>query len=166
MTEGDSFRNFNEEDYVDENGEFIADGSAAGNGLPEAFASSAAEIESFLSLVLESGLVDVEDLNLACKDFFAENSMTGIAPSLDGLCEFLISTRRLTPWQCEKLKEGQSQGFFLDNYELLNDLGADQSFANYLAQEKGTKHRVKLRITPILPFPFPVEKPKFDVEEL
>ena len=31
MSDADAFRNFDDKDYVDENGEFIADGSAAEN---------------------------------------------------------------------------------------------------------------------------------------
>jgi hypothetical protein len=131
-----------------------------------AMSSWSEEIDGFLSLVLDSGLMKLEELNLACKDYLAETASVEIEPTFGGLCEFLISTSRLTEWQCNRLKSGQSQGFFLDGYELLNDLGTDDSASLYLAQEIATNRRVKLRITPIMPFPFPIEKPQYEVELL
>jgi hypothetical protein len=166
MPDLDPFQDFEEDGLVDDESELLDDGVAAGIERERYAASTAVEIENFLSLILESGLVEVEDLNLASKDYFAEISIMGVEPSFEAFCEFMITTRRLTEWQCNLLKEGQSQGFILDQFELLNDLGAEESSACYLAQEKNTKRRVKLRITPILPFPFPVEKPHYEVEEL
>jgi hypothetical protein len=166
MSDSDQFQNFDEDDFFKDENDLIDFGMTTGIERQRSSASCTVEIEKFLSLILESGLIELDELNDACKDYFAESSVMGVEPSFNAFCEFLISTRRLTEWQCNLLKKGQSQGFFIDQYELLNDLGPDDSSTNYLAQEKNTNRRVKLRITPIIPFPFPVEKPHYEVEEL
>ncbi|MCC6123692.1 MAG: hypothetical protein IT426_01915 [Pirellulales bacterium] len=166
MSDDEPFQNDDESGLADDEDGRLEEGLAAPIDRTQDSAADSVEIENFLSRLMESGLLKLEEVDAACKDFFAEASVLGTEPSFDALCEFLITTRRLTEWQCNLLKDGRTQGFFLDGYELLNDLGPDETASNFLAQKIGTNRRVKLRVTPIMPFPFPVEKPQYEVEEL
>ena len=131
-----------------------------------ASASWSFEVDKFLSLILKSGLVELEDLNAACKDFLTESSAIGHKQTFDSLCEFLISTNRITQWQCDRLKEGRWKGFFLDQYKLLNIIESDELYSYYLAEEVSTKHRVRLQIAPKYRTPPKDGKPFYAVEEL
>ena len=110
--------------------------------------SGSFNVDNFLSLILKSGLLDLEELRAACNDFRAESSALGLEPTFDSLCDFFITKNLLTAWQCEMLKEGKYKGFFLGKFKLLESLGPDETCSNYLAEEVSTKHRVRLRIVP------------------
>ena len=124
------------------------------------------EVENFLADVLKSNLVTLDELNVLCTDFLAESSALNREPTFEALCEFLISTGRLTVWQCERLKEGRWKGFFLDQYKLLNILETDEEFSYYLAEETSTKRRFKLKISPKSRIPPKDGKPYYEAQEL
>jgi hypothetical protein len=166
MSDEELLQNNDETEAFDEDGNLIDGGISAAIEREQAAASDAEQIQDFISRILESNLLKLPEVEASCKNFFNETSFMGVEPTLVAFIEFLITTRKLTEWQCELLREGQTQGFYFDKYEILNDLGSDEDSSTYLAQEVASNRRVKLRFTPILPFPFPIEKPQFEVEEL
>jgi hypothetical protein len=64
-------------------------------------------------------------------------------------CDFLVSTNRITAWQCGKLRQGKWKGFYLDNYVLLEWSRKDLDFAYYKARDIRDGNVVQLTITPM-----------------
>ena len=106
------------------------------------------DVEGLLALILKSRLLGRQELSAACSTFLEESSTLGCEPTFETLCEFLISSNRLTTWQCDRLREGRWKGFFLDQYKLLNCFEPDEDFSYYLAEEVATGKHVKMRIIP------------------
>jgi hypothetical protein len=69
------------------------------------------DVDKFLALVVESRLIDQDNLRAACADFTTAQS----ACALDELCSHLTSKQILTEWQCKKLRQGKWKGFLIDD---------------------------------------------------
>jgi hypothetical protein len=61
---------------------------------------------------------------------------------------FLVSRDIVTPWQCEKLCNGQWRGFFLDHYRIDARIASDANYSYYAATDTGTPKRVILTVFP------------------
>lgn len=68
------------------------------------------------------------------------------AASAEAARQALVAAKLITPWQAEKLIEGKSQGFFLGNYRLLDQLGAGAMGCVYLAEHRVMRHRVAIKV--------------------
>ncbi|MFO0788279.1 MAG: hypothetical protein U0805_02410 [Pirellulales bacterium] len=64
-------------------------------------------------------------------------------------CDFLISSNRLTAWQCNKLLVGKWKGFYLDHFVLLDQIGKDSDYSYYKARNTTDGKMVRLSITPV-----------------
>jgi eukaryotic-like serine/threonine-protein kinase len=124
------------------------------------------EIDKFLALVLASRLINIKGLKEACKELGHKDGAQWSVDELAPLCERLVSSNRLTLWQCKKLLNGQYKGFFVDDYKLLDYIGSEETDKIYHAEDRITKHRVRLRITPPVFVPGEKCKPYYEVEEL
>jgi hypothetical protein len=67
---------------------------------------------------------------------------------LTDLTNWLASRGLLTAWQLVNLCHGRWNGFFLDDYKLLDHLEVGEDCSYFLAEEVATGHRVALRVTP------------------
>ena len=65
----------------------------------------------------------------------------------DQFCRFLISTKSVTEWQCNKLKEGKWKGCYLDDYLRLEPIGKDKT--TYKARDTRDGSFVVLVIKPV-----------------
>ena len=101
--------------------------------------------ESFLNLVKQSGLIDLEQVRKLCKGF-QEAGQNIEDPMV--LAEQLIAKNSLTRWQAEKLLAGKHKGFFLGKYRLLSLLGTGGMSSVYLAEHVLMRRRVAIKILP------------------
>jgi|SRR3972149_5778320 len=124
------------------------------------------EIDKFLAVVLASRLINFKKLKAACCEFGHKEGSNWKQNDLAALCEHLVTSNRLTLWQCKMLLKGQYKGFFLDEYKLLDYIGRDETDEIYLAEERSAKRQVRLRITPPIIIPRKKCKPYYEVEEL
>jgi eukaryotic-like serine/threonine-protein kinase len=112
-------------------------------------------IDRFLALTLASGLLRTDDLQNALDDFGRDATVS--ADNDDALvtfCDYVIAHDILTQWQCDKLRNGQYKGFFLDGFKILDYTGTGESYSTFLAEDSATKRHVALIITPPALSPF------------
>jgi hypothetical protein len=72
---------------------------------------------------------------------------SGLPDTVTTFCTFEVGERVLTPWQCEKLRNGQRKGFFLDNYALLDAIGHDDRNNYYLGRDTQSGQFVRIIVT-------------------
>jgi hypothetical protein len=116
----------------------------------------AIQINTFLDLVLRSGLLSSSEMCDACVGF---DTLQTNENALSDLCKHLIDKRALTEWQCDKLRQGKYKGFFYDGYRLLSRLGMGETFSTYLGQQVSTGKLVEIDVTP--PTIVPLKDGKF-----
>jgi hypothetical protein len=103
------------------------------------------QCDRFVALLLASGLVQFLELRDACAGFDTNRTDDN---ALQELCDRLVSRQLVTEWQCNKLRSGKWEGFYLDNYRLLSrSESSDSSSLEYLAEEVSTHERVTLVVT-------------------
>jgi hypothetical protein len=107
-------------------------------------------IEQFATLLINSRLSSRHEVEELVAVFHDECCRQNVTDTLDTFCEFLISTARLTAWQCDKLRKGKWKGFYLDNYLLLEQIGKDYDFCYYKARDARNGKLVRLTITPMI----------------
>lgn len=97
--------------------------------------------DNFVALLEKSGLLTPEQI-ASVVDRFA---LTPAAPAKD-LARAFLSARLLTRFQAERLLEGKFRGFFIDNYKVLEILGAGGMACLYLADDLKSGERVALKV--------------------
>lgn len=107
------------------------------------------DVEEFLALFVRSGLTNREQCDQLLASYRSEYLPAATLPdTITCLCSFLISRDALTTWQCEKLRNGQYKGFFIDHFKLLDRLSYKGDFGYYLALDMQEGVYVKLAVTP------------------
>jgi hypothetical protein len=105
---------------------------------------SITQCDSFLGLLLASGLVSFSDLREACASF---DTSRNDEAALEELCNHLIALQLVTDWQCSKLRSGKWKGFYLDDYRLLaQSEPSDSSNRKYVAEDVSTGTQVILQV--------------------
>jgi eukaryotic-like serine/threonine-protein kinase len=97
--------------------------------------------EAFLELLEKSGLLPADQIAAAVARF----ALPAEASARDLAIQFL-NGRLLTRYQAERLLEGKSRGFFIDQYKILEILGAGGMACLYLAEDQKTRERVALKV--------------------
>jgi serine/threonine protein kinase len=97
--------------------------------------------DSFLLLAEKSGLLCAEEVSAAVEQFDLHEQS-----SAEEIARTLVDGNVLTRWQASRLLDGRYRGFFLDEYMLLELLGAGGMGRLYLARElsSGDKYVVKI----------------------
>jgi hypothetical protein len=106
-------------------------------------------IEQFVNLLINSRLSSKQEAEELATIFQDECRTRDTQDTLDLFCDFLISTHRLTAWQCDKLRKGKWKGFYLDNYLLLEQIGKDEDFSYFKARDARDGKLVRLAVTPM-----------------
>lgn len=127
------------------------------------FPSSSTAIDKFVTYTLASGLVNFGTLIDACADFDAGRTDESAVADLQ---MHLVERRVLTDWQCNKLKNGQFKGFYLDGYCLLSQIGKTDRLCIYSAREVTTGKIVALDVTPLSIDPIKDGKIHYKVRDL
>src|SRR5262245_1445411 len=96
-------------------------------------------LEDFVETVRQSGLVPETQF----QQILTKQEDSPADPS--SLCEELISSGLITPWQRDKLVSGKYRGFFLGKYKLLAELGAGGMGTVFLAEHRIMRHRVAIK---------------------
>src|SRR5687768_16974900 len=104
-------------------------------------------VDKFVDLVRKSGLVEEDRLNSVREEFSPESAEGGGADS-QKLAQALVDRNLLTPWQCDRLKEGRHRGFILGKYKLLGLLGTGGMSSVYLAEHMLMQRRVAIKVLP------------------
>jgi hypothetical protein len=110
--------------------------------------SSPANIQQFAALWINSMLCAHEEVEDAVSVFENERSTQRMPERLNAFCGFLVSTNRITKWQCEKLLMGKWKGFYLDHYVLLEQIDKDYESTYYKAKNTKEGQVVRIAVTP------------------
>jgi serine/threonine-protein kinase len=102
-------------------------------------------VDKFVDLVRKSGLVEDDRLNAIRAEVSPD--ATDDAGS-EKLAQALVDRNLLTPWQCDRLKEGRHRGFILGKYKLLGLLGTGGMSSVYLAEHMLMQRQVAIKILP------------------
>ena len=110
-------------------------------------------LDSFLTVLKQSGLVTPDDLAKLLSDYRAAEvgDSTQESPatiSAKGFATYLVRSKTLTTWQAEKLLMGKHKGFTLGKYKLLGLLGKGGMSSVYLAEHTLMRRRVALKVLP------------------
>lgn len=105
----------------------------------------ATPLDKFLELLQRSELARPSEVVAWCAEFPITSTDS---QAVDELCRHLTGKGVLTPWQCDKLRQGKWKGFFLDGYCLLGQIGKDDTSSTYLCREVATHKYVAMRVTP------------------
>src|SRR5579864_9717905 len=97
--------------------------------------------ESFVALLKKSGLLPADQIDSALARFALRDD----APPKDFAWAFLRAGL-LTRFQAERLLEGRFRGFFIDQYKVLEILGAGGMACLYLAEDTRSGERVALKV--------------------
>ena len=113
-------------------------------------------LDSFLSVIKQSGLVEPDRLAKLLTDFresqaaAADGGETATEAKVDAksFAVHLVKEGHLTTWQAEKLLLGKHKGFSLGKYKLLSLLGKGGMSSVYLAEHKLMRRRVAIKVLP------------------
>ncbi len=105
-------------------------------------------IDQFLVLLAQSKLADERQIECLKRRFREEYLPASDLPNtVTTFCTFVVGQGVLTPWQCEKLRNGQWKGFFLDSYALLDELGHDHRHNYYLGRDVQSGRFIRIIVT-------------------
>lgn len=106
-------------------------------------------VDKFVELVRKSGLVEESRLNAVLEEV-ARDTSEADGETLDSLklAQKLLDEKLLTPWQCDRLKEGRHKGFVLGKYKLLGLIGTGGMSSVYLAEHVLMQRRVAIKVLP------------------
>jgi hypothetical protein len=124
------------------------------------FVPHPSKIDEFLACLQASGLLGADEITQTCEEFNHEDQAKWRDADLYAFCDHLVKSNRLTVWQCDKLRNGQCKGFFLDHYRILDHIGFAGQTSYYLAEDIITQCHVRLQIIP------KEGKPPYQVEDL
>lgn len=104
-------------------------------------------IDQYITLVLQSNLVKVSELEAALKRIPAEGGASS-EERLEALSKELAAAKLVTPWQDGVLRSGQPRSFFLGKYRLLNQLAQEQPLKTYLAEAGSPPRKCLVKLFP------------------
>lgn len=104
-------------------------------------------IDQYITLVLQSNLVKVSELEDALKRIPAEGAASP-EERLEALSKELAAAKLVTPWQDGVLRSGQPRSFFLGKYRLLNQLAQEQPLKTYLAEAGSPPRKCLVKLFP------------------
>ncbi len=104
-------------------------------------------VEKLLELIRRSNLVIDEDLSQSLATIKGAATPEQMK-NLEYVAEQLVQSGLVTRWQCDKLLDGRSKGFFLGKYKLLGHLGTGGMSAVYLAEHTKMHRRVAVKVLP------------------
>jgi serine/threonine protein kinase len=101
--------------------------------------------ETFLSLLRQSALIDIDQLRRLWKEV-----QEGGVDASDGtaIAEEFVRRGTITRWQADKLLQGKHKGFFIGKYRLLSHLGKGGMSSVYLAEHVLMRRRVAIKVLP------------------
>lgn len=105
------------------------------------------KVDTLIDLVRRSELVDKDQLSRALAELEQRRGKEA-CDDPEQVSRALLDAKLLTRWQCNKLLEGRSRGFFLGNYKLLDHLGTGGMSAVYLAEHIHMQRRVAIKVLP------------------
>ncbi len=103
--------------------------------------------DTFIDLVKRSELVDKDRLAKALAELEQSQGKDACSDPQKA-SRYLLDAGLLTRWQCNKLLEGRSKGFFLGKYKLLDHLGTGGMSAVYMAEHVNMQRRVAIKVLP------------------
>ncbi len=103
--------------------------------------------EKLIELVRKSQLTTAEALDKALEAIQAENNGQLLEDPV-ALAKALQHHNLLTHWQCEKLLQGKSRGFFLGKHKLLGHLGSGGMSSVYLAEHTKMHDKRAIKVLP------------------
>ena len=121
------------------------------------------DVRQFVIFAERSGLISPAEIDKECASCDVDRFATD---TLDRMCEQDIEKGVLTRWQCDKLRQGKWNGFFLDNYCFLEQIGKDKASSTYLVREMSTCKLMAMAVTPVRIQPLIDGKPSYKVRDL
>ncbi|MEK6236942.1 MAG: serine/threonine protein kinase [Planctomycetales bacterium] len=104
-------------------------------------------LNTYLQTLTESGLVDYESLSKILA-FFEDQG--GEKPTSLSLGQALMDRGLITAWQQMRLLKGFRQGFFINDYKLLEPISGNPSYASFRACDKKGQRAVMQILLPDL----------------
>ena len=105
------------------------------------------DMDIFLRSIRSSRLINETRLERLASEFRKSEVATGrLAVAL--FASILVEKGELTCWQCAKLRNGQFNGFFCDEFKLVDCMGYDRERNYYLAELVNSGRRVVLAFRP------------------
>jgi eukaryotic-like serine/threonine-protein kinase len=101
--------------------------------------------ETFVKIVLQSQLIDLEGMN-ELLDSYKKSGIKTDDPLALG--QEFVKSGKLTSWQVEKLLQGKHKGFILGKYHLLSLLGKGGMSSVYLAEHRLMHRRCAIKVLP------------------
>lgn len=105
---------------------------------------TSAEIDKFLTVLKQSGLIEESIVERLWEEFQKKSSE--LTP--EAFAEVLVETGRITNWHATKLLKGKHKGFFLGKYKLLRLLGRGGMSSVYLAEHLTMKRQCAVKVLP------------------
>ncbi|HEY1601040.1 MAG TPA: hypothetical protein VGG64_15660 [Pirellulales bacterium] len=103
------------------------------------------DLDRFLELATESGVITADALQQALSEFTAAaRARRSEGSPLAAFSDFLVSGNLLTRWQCDMLLAGRSKEFFLGKFKFLKQIGNDGLKETFLAEDMSANRRVIL----------------------
>jgi serine/threonine protein kinase len=93
-------------------------------------ATPTADVAEYVSLLSKSKLLPQEEVDAVVKRWQDESGSGG---SVEAFSKYLVSKRILTPWQAAMVQRGRADGFFLERYKILDQIGKGQMGGVYKA---------------------------------
>ncbi|WP_425397666.1 hypothetical protein [Aeoliella sp.] len=104
-------------------------------------------IEELVELWVRSKLATEQmaaDHVRAYRENFLDSSP--LPDTITAFCSYLVSAGALTPWQCQMLRNGKWKGFYLDRYEIVDQLRREDGLIQCLARDTEKDTYVQLSI--------------------
>jgi serine/threonine-protein kinase len=105
------------------------------------------KVDTFIDLVRRSELVAKDQLSRTLAELEQRHGKEA-CDDPQKVAQHLTDAHLLTRWQCDKLLQGRSKGFFLGKYKLLEHLGTGGMSAVYLAEHVNMQRRVAVKVLP------------------
>jgi eukaryotic-like serine/threonine-protein kinase len=94
-------------------------------------ATPTAAVSDYCTLLSKSKLLPPEEVEAIHKRWKDETQ--GSDEQVEAFGKFLVSRRIITPWQSAMVQRGRADGFFLDRYKILDQIGKGQMGGVYKA---------------------------------